>query len=135
MSKSKKHKYVDLSTSKQQTFFLKLWKKLQTRGWTIEEELVDIGNDFLEFGDVPGHILASWKLLRSSNCQPVYLDFEAEFDFAAIIRGGMVKLFRDDFCSCSLRDHEGKEWALLKPWDALIYDILKALDEIESSAT
>jgi len=124
MSKFKHHKKIDLFQSKQNVFFRKLWESLQQRGWRIKEEVVDIGNEILRMGDVPGDVLVNWELVRSARYQPLYLDFVAGNDWQ---QGSLVTL--NDFWSCNLRGQAGREWSLYK--DDTIDDILKTLDEME----
>ncbi len=127
MSKFKHHKNIDLFQSKQKIFFRKLWETLEQRGWTIEQEVVDFGNDILYTGDIPGNVFVSWKLIRSWQSQPVYLDFEAG---TADLVG--LKIALNDFWYFRLRCHEGKEWDPdSRTSDDIIADVLKTLDEME----
>ena len=126
MSKFKHHNKIDVFQSKQKVFFRTLWDTLQQRGWRINQDVAELGNEFLGCGDGPDRPFVTWELVRSTKCQPVYLDFTNYSDCQFGHR-----IYLNDFSSCRLRGHEGKIWYISYYEDDDISDILKTLDEIE----
>ncbi len=116
-----------LLKSKQRDKIIQLRSRLEQKGWVITEEIADVGNDVLRWGDVPGNILEYWMLKRDSRHNPLHLDFEAKDDGL-----GMV-ISKDDFLCCRLRESDhNKSWGFNKQWPENLEQILQSLDNIQA---